>query len=104
MGPRLKRFSKLLAVSTGGVLLVVAGLVMLFTPGPGLLAIVAGLAVLATEFAWAADLKERAMEKVTDLRDRARLEHFLAEKDVADPADEVDGPDDPDSGRHRRAA
>ncbi|HWC31701.1 MAG TPA: PGPGW domain-containing protein, partial [Actinomycetota bacterium] len=33
------------------------------TPGPGLLAILAGLAVLATEFVWAERLYERAKSR-----------------------------------------
>lgn len=33
--------------------LVVVGVVLCVLPGPGLLLIIAGLAVLATEFAWA---------------------------------------------------
>ena len=37
----------------GGAITVV-GVVMLFAPGPGLLVLLAGLGILATEFAWAA--------------------------------------------------
>jgi uncharacterized protein (TIGR02611 family) len=36
-----------------GVVFVLAGLIMFVTPGPGWLAIILGLAILATEFAWA---------------------------------------------------
>ena len=36
-----------------GVALLVAGVAMLALPGPGFLVIIAGLAVLASEFAWA---------------------------------------------------
>src|SRR5690606_38539455 len=36
-----------------GVTFVLAGLVMFVTPGPGWLTIILGLAILATEFAWA---------------------------------------------------
>lgn len=39
-----------------GSAIVLAGIVMLVLPGPGLLAIFAGLALLATEFTWAARL------------------------------------------------
>ena len=42
----------------GGVLLSV-GTVLLVLPGPGLPLIVAGVALLATEFEWAANLQER---------------------------------------------
>ena len=47
------RSTKTIVIFVVGVTLIVAGIVMLVVPGPGLLVIVAGLAVLATEFAWA---------------------------------------------------
>lgn len=43
-----------------GFALLAGGLVMMVTPGPGLLLIIAGLAVLATEFAWAQAMLDRA--------------------------------------------
>ena len=45
-----------------GFALLVGGLVMMVTPGPGLLLIIAGLAVLATEFAWAQAMLDRAKD------------------------------------------
>jgi uncharacterized protein (TIGR02611 family) len=44
--------TKLVVTVVGGLVLI-AGLVMMVTPGPGLLGIVAGLAILATEWDWA---------------------------------------------------
>lgn len=52
------RNAKRTAVAIVGAVLIVAGLVMLVLPGPGLLLVVAGFAVLATEFVWA----ERALD------------------------------------------
>lgn len=43
----------------GGSTLVVAGTVMLVLPGPGLLTIAAGIAVLAKDLPWAHSLKEK---------------------------------------------
>lgn len=40
-------------MSVGGAALILAGVALLVLPGPGLLVIVAGLALLATEYAWA---------------------------------------------------
>ncbi|MCU1376561.1 MAG: hypothetical protein JWO68_3847 [Actinomycetia bacterium] len=54
------RSSKRIAVSVVGGVLVVGGLAMLVLPGPGLLVIVAGFAVLGTEYAWAAAALERS--------------------------------------------
>lgn len=53
------RSSRRIAVSVVGAALVVAGLAMLVLPGPGLLVVVAGFAVLGTEYAWAAAALDR---------------------------------------------
>lgn len=51
-GPNFRFFRKLLvAVAGGGVML--AGLAMVVLPGPAILVIPLGLAILATEFLWA---------------------------------------------------
>ena len=66
----LARNSKRMAVSLAGAVLVLAGLVMMVTPGPGLLLIIAGLAVLATEFAWAKSVLEKTKEKASQAKNR----------------------------------
>jgi uncharacterized protein (TIGR02611 family) len=73
------RSTKRIVVTLVGFALVLAGLVMMVTPGPGLLVIVAGLAVLATEYAWAKHWLERtraqahkARQRVRDRRQRGR--------------------------------
>ncbi|MGI5121129.1 PGPGW domain-containing protein [Marinactinospora thermotolerans] len=48
-----------LVVLVGGLILL-AGIVMCLTPGPGAAGIILGLAILATEFAWARGLLRRA--------------------------------------------
>jgi len=53
------RSGKRIAVTVIGFALVAVGIVMLVVPGPGLLAIAAGFAVLATEYTWA----RRALEE-----------------------------------------
>ena len=55
----IARSSKRIAVSIVGGVLIAAGLVMLVLPGPGILVIVAGFAVLGTEYTWAAAALER---------------------------------------------
>ena len=37
----------------GGFILILAGVMMLVLPGPGLLTILGGLAMIATEYVWA---------------------------------------------------
>jgi uncharacterized protein (TIGR02611 family) len=54
-----------------GALFVVAGLIMFVTPGPGWLALLLGLAILATEFSWAERLLHWAREKAKLAADKA---------------------------------
>jgi hypothetical protein len=49
----IPRGARRTAVTVAWSLLVMVGLALLVLPGPGLLLLTAGLALLATEFAWA---------------------------------------------------
>lgn len=40
-------------VGTVGTVIILAGLLMMVTPGPGVAAVILGLVVLSTEFSWA---------------------------------------------------
>jgi len=53
------RSSKRIAISLVGAALVLAGLAMLVLPGPGILVVAVGFAVLGTEYAWAAAALDR---------------------------------------------
>jgi uncharacterized protein (TIGR02611 family) len=53
------RNGKRVAVTVVGFAFLLAGLVMMVTPGPGIVVILIGLAILATEWAWA----ERALDR-----------------------------------------
>jgi uncharacterized protein (TIGR02611 family) len=66
------RNGRRLAVTFAGFTLVLAGLVLLVIPGPGLALIVAGLAVLATEYVWAQRALNYARRTATRAKDRAR--------------------------------
>jgi uncharacterized protein (TIGR02611 family) len=57
------RSGKRIAVTIAGFAVLLAGLVMMVTPGPGVLGIIAGLAILATEYAWAEHMLDKAKEK-----------------------------------------
>lgn len=57
----IARNAKRLMVFIGGVAVLLAGLAMLALPGPGVLVIILGLVILATEFAWA----ERVLDRTT---------------------------------------
>lgn len=55
----LGRSSKRVAVTVVGFALVALGLAMVVLPGPGILVVAIGFAVLGTEYAWAAAAFER---------------------------------------------
>lgn len=57
-----------LVVTVIGLLVVFAGVVMLVAPGPGLVSIAAGLAILATEHAWADRWLQTARGKLDEAR------------------------------------
>jgi len=68
-----------IGVFTVGVTVLVGGLIMMIAPGPGILGIIVGLAILATEFAWAQralhrakQAAEKAKEKALDPRTKRR--------------------------------
>jgi uncharacterized protein (TIGR02611 family) len=62
------RSGKRIAVTVVGFALVAVGLAMLVLPGPGIVIVFAGFAVLATEYVWAA----RAIEHTKNLASAAK--------------------------------
>ncbi len=58
----ISRSGKRIAVTVAGFLVLIAGGIMMITPGPGVIVILAGLAILASEWAWA----ERALDKAKE--------------------------------------
>jgi uncharacterized protein (TIGR02611 family) len=61
--PETIRQARRLVVLVVGLTLLLCGVVMLLTPGPGSLVILAGLSVLALEFAWARRLLKKIKAK-----------------------------------------
>jgi len=66
----IARNGKRLAVSVVGLVLLVAGLAMMVLPGPGILVIIAGLAVLATEYVWAQRALNFAKQKAEQAKNK----------------------------------
>ncbi|MBA3303418.1 MAG: hypothetical protein H0U26_06070 [Acidimicrobiia bacterium] len=60
------------AVAVVGATLVVVGLGLLVLPGPGIVVVLAGLAVLGTEFAWAKRALSMTKEKAVQVGRVAR--------------------------------
>jgi uncharacterized protein (TIGR02611 family) len=63
------RNGRRIAVTVAGFVLILGGLAMLVLPGPGILVIVAGLAILATEYVWAQRALNYAKQKSEQARD-----------------------------------
>lgn len=73
VGQWVARSGKRIAVTVVGVALVVAGVVGLVAPvAPGFVLIIAGLAVLGTEYTWARRTLVEARRRATRARDRMR--------------------------------
>ena len=60
------KVAKRLIIGVIGSTVILLGVVMLFLPGPALIVIPAGLAILATEFAWARHLLKRVRAEVAN--------------------------------------
>ena len=55
-----------IAIAVVGATVVLLGIVMIFTPGPALVVIPVGLAILAIEFAWARRWLKRLRETISN--------------------------------------
>ena len=60
-----------LSIAAVGFTVLTVGVVMLVTPGPGLLVIIAGLAILAHQFAWAATALDKAKARAAQAKEAA---------------------------------
>ena len=63
------RNAKRVAVTIAGFAVVLAGVAMLVLPGPGIIVIIGGLAILATQYVWAEHLLRVAKEKANQAKD-----------------------------------
>jgi tellurite resistance protein TerC len=67
----LKGARRLVVAVVGGTIVLV-GIALLVVPGPGLLFIAAGLALLGTEFVWARSLMAKIRRQAQRARERVR--------------------------------
>jgi uncharacterized protein (TIGR02611 family) len=65
--PKTIRPARKIIILVVGLTLLLCGGIMLITPGPGLLLILAGLSVLALEFVWARRLLRKIKAKGNEL-------------------------------------
>ena len=75
---QVRRFTRILA----GFTLLLIGVIMFVTPGPGWLVILLGLTLLAAEFVWARRLMDRIRHHGNRLKDSVwKLSRNVAPKD-----------------------
>jgi len=82
LGRRGYRLARQIVVGVIGGTVVLVGVVMLVTPGPALVVIPLGLAILAIEFAWA----RRWLNKLKASLTREQLNGLLGRAREPDPA------------------
>ena len=68
----LRRGTRVVADTLLGYVILAVGLVMLVTPGPGILVVIAGLALLARHYLFADRLKRAAMNRINGAGTRLR--------------------------------
>lgn len=66
LGARLRRHGVRLAITVGGAAVVLAGVVMLVLPGPGLVTIALGFGLLGREYTWAARIDRAVRRRVAE--------------------------------------
>lgn len=64
------RHTKKFAIGLIGATVLVVGIVFFVLPGPGFIFVILGLAILATEFAWAKGLLENAKQRYEKTKQR----------------------------------
>jgi hypothetical protein len=83
VGRFIARNGKRVAVTIAGFAVILAGVAMLVLPGPGIVVIIGGLAILATQYVWADHLLKLAKEKAKEAKDAV-----LRKKEEEDPGGE----------------
>ena len=66
------RHTKRVVIAVVGTTVILIGFAFFVLPGPGLLIIIVGLAILASEFAWAQGLLHRAREHYELIKDKVK--------------------------------
>ena len=71
-------------MTAAGGFLVIVGIALLVLPGPGLLVIILGLGILATEYVWAERLLRTAREKAEQAKNMVLRRNDDSEDDAAE--------------------
>lgn len=74
-----------IVITVVGATVVLLGLVMLVTPGPGLVVIPVGLAILSIEFAWARHWLKKIRESISRAGQNNHARRVEAHRDRVEP-------------------
>jgi uncharacterized protein (TIGR02611 family) len=92
----LLKYARRIVISIMGITVVLIGIAMLVLPGPGLVVIPVGLAILATEYAWARRwlhfMRESAEKGVDKLGIRPYLSHLRERLSLRKKSQKVQDP------------
>jgi uncharacterized protein (TIGR02611 family) len=69
---KVVRLFRKIGIAFAGFSVLLAGVIMLVLPGPGILVIIAGLAILAIEFEWAEHHLNRSREAIKKVGKKAK--------------------------------
>lgn len=76
-----------IVVAVVGTTVLLLGIVMVVTPGPALVFIPLGLAILSIEFAWARSWLRKVREKISDTASRSQATRAEAHRERAEERD-----------------
>jgi len=77
------KLARRIAVAVVGSTVLLLGVVMIVTPGPALVVIPIGLAILSIEFAWARFWLRRVRRSISDMNSNSRAERAARRRDRA---------------------
>ena len=77
--------AKRIAIAIVGGTMVVLGIIMIVTPGPGILGIAIGLAILGAEFAWARIWLKRLRETISNGMANSRANRAERHRERVEP-------------------
>jgi tellurite resistance protein TerC len=75
------KLARRIVVAVIGGTILLGGIIMIVTPGPGVVVIVLGLAILAVEFAWARHWLDKVKHSVTPEGREALRGHYTRLRD-----------------------
>lgn len=74
------RFARRIVIGIVGATVLLAGVIMIVTPGPAFVVIPIGLAILGLEFAWARRWLQKVRERISEETSKHRARNALQRK------------------------